>query len=162
MTRPMKYTTTLALLAALCAGRQASAAEIKGKFLFDGEAPAATAVTDPKAASEFPGQTINYENLVVDPATKGIANLNNISQIFEAHGDYDTALHFLKQSLAITQEIGDKKGEGTILNNISQIFKAHGDYDTALHFLKQSLAITQEVGNKAGEGTTLNNISQIY
>jgi hypothetical protein len=52
-----------------------NAAEIKGKFVYDGEAPAATAVTDPKAASEFPGQTINYENLVVDPASKGIANI---------------------------------------------------------------------------------------
>ncbi len=75
MTRLMKYTLTFAVLAALCAGRQASAAELKGKFVLDGDAPAATAVTDPKAASEFPGLTINYENLVVDPATKGIANI---------------------------------------------------------------------------------------
>jgi tetratricopeptide (TPR) repeat protein len=35
-------------------------------------------------------------------------------------GDYDTALQYLKQSLAIQQEIGDKSGEGATLNNISQ------------------------------------------
>ncbi|MCP4288681.1 MAG: tetratricopeptide repeat protein, partial [Gammaproteobacteria bacterium] len=37
-------------------------------------------------------------------------------------GDYDTALDYLKQSLAIQQEIGDKSGEGTTLNNMSQIY----------------------------------------
>ncbi len=77
-------------------------------------------------------------------------------------GHYDTALDYLKQSLSIQQEIGDKSGEGTTLNNISQIFKARGDYDTALDYLKQSLSIRQEIGDKSGEGTTLNNISQIF
>ncbi len=77
-------------------------------------------------------------------------------------GDYDTALDYLKQSLAIAQEIGDKAGEGTTLNNISGIYNARGDYDTALDYAKQSLAIKQEIGNKAGEGSTLNNISLIY
>jgi tetratricopeptide (TPR) repeat protein len=88
--------------------------------------------------------------------------LNNISQIYDAQGDYETALAYLKQSLAIMQQIGDKAGEGTTLNNISQIFKAQGDYATALEYLKQSLTICQQIGDKAGEGTTLNNISQIY
>ncbi len=75
---------------------------------------------------------------------------------------YDTALDYLKGSLAIVEEIGDKSGEGTTLNNISQIFQARGDYDTALGYLKRSLAIRQEIGDKSGEGTTLNNISQIF
>ena len=49
--------------------------------------------------------------------------LNNISQIFRARGDYDQALEFLEQSLAIRKEIGDKSGMGTTLNNISQILR---------------------------------------
>ena len=39
-----------------------------------------------------------------------------------ARGDYETALCYLQQSLAIQQEIGDKSGVGSTLNNISQIF----------------------------------------
>ena len=77
-------------------------------------------------------------------------------------GDYDTAFSYLKQSLEISQEIGDKSGEGATLNNISQVYKARGDYDTALSYLKQSLEISQEIGDKSGEGATLNNISQVY
>ncbi|RXK85164.1 CHAT domain-containing protein, partial [Chlorobaculum sp. 24CR] len=75
--------------------------------------------------------------------------------------DYDTALDYLKRSLTIRQEIGDKSGEGTTLNNISQIYRARSDNDIALDYLKRSLKIQQEIGDKSGEGTTLNNISLI-
>ncbi|MBK8454334.1 MAG: tetratricopeptide repeat protein [Thiofilum sp.] len=77
-------------------------------------------------------------------------------------GQFSAALDYLQRSLAITQEIGDKQGEGTTLNNLSQIYDARGDYSTALDYLQRSLAITQEIGNKQVEGTTLNNLSQIY
>ncbi|MCP4104814.1 MAG: tetratricopeptide repeat protein [Desulfobacteraceae bacterium] len=87
--------------------------------------------------------------------------LNNISQIYRAIGDYETALKYLEQSLMIRQEIGGKSGEGTTLNNIGQIYSARGDYETALKYLEQSLAIRQEIGDKSHEGTTLDNIGQI-
>jgi len=88
--------------------------------------------------------------------------LNRLGMIYHLHGDYDTALEYLKRSLTILQEIGDRKGEGATLNNISQIYDAKGDYDTALEYLKRSLTIRQEIGDRSGEGTTLNNISTIY
>lgn len=53
----------------------ANAADLKGKFVLDGDAPAPVQVADPKAGSEFPGATIFYDNMVVDPTTKGIANI---------------------------------------------------------------------------------------
>ncbi|MES9905399.1 MAG: CHAT domain-containing protein, partial [Sedimenticola sp.] len=64
-------------------------------------------------------------SLSKDSATKAEA----LGQIGKQHlhlGDYDTALQYLKRSLAIRQEIGDKSGEGTTLNNISQIYDARG------------------------------------
>ena len=76
-------------------------------------------------------------------------------------GDYETALGYLKQSLTIRQQIGDKAGEGTTLNNISLIYRAQGDYETALGYLKQSLTMRQQIGDIKGESVTLNNISQI-
>ncbi len=88
--------------------------------------------------------------------------LNNISQIYDARGDYASALVYLEKSLEIQQAIGNKSGEGATLNNISLIFQARGDYASALAYLEQSLEIRQAIGDKSGEGTTLNNISQIY
>ena len=88
--------------------------------------------------------------------------LNEAGMIYYASGNLVDALDLYQQSLAICQELGNKKSEGTILNNISQIYNVRGDYIKALKYLKQSLTIHQYVGNKAMEGTTLNNISQIY
>ena len=47
--------------------------------------------------------------------------LNNISLIHSARGDYDTALNYLQQSLAIQQQIGDVAGLCTTLFNIGHI-----------------------------------------
>jgi tetratricopeptide (TPR) repeat protein len=89
------------------------------------------------------------------------ATLSNLSGIYRARGDYDTALGYLEQSLAICREIGDKAGEGTTLNNLSLIYDARGDYDTALGYLEQSLAIQREIGDKAGLVATLHNMGHI-
>jgi len=95
------------------------------------------------------------------PQTRGTA-LNLLGKQYHALGDYETALKYYQQSLAISREIGDRSGEGTTLNNIAGIYRARGDYKTALDYLQQSLAILREIGDRSGEGTTLNNISQIY
>ena len=75
---------------------------------------------------------------------------------------YREASSLFEQSLTISQEIGDRAGEGTSLNSIAGIHYARGEYDKALPLYKQSLAINREVGNRAMEGTALNNISLIY
>ena len=95
-----------------------------------------------------------------NPATRAIA-LNWLGKSWQTLGDYDRALDYLKQSLAIRREIGDKKGESVTLNNISNILQARGDYDTALEYSKQDLAICREIGDKQGEGTTLNNLATL-
>jgi len=96
-----------------------------------------------------------------DQRTLAVA-LGQTGKQYHHLGDYETALEYLKRSLSIRQEIGDKKGESVTLGNISQIYKARGDYETAMRYLKLDLSICQEIGDKQGEGTTLNNISQIY
>ena len=88
--------------------------------------------------------------------------LTNMASSAYTRGDYDTALNYLQQSLAIQRHARDKAGEGTTLNNMATAAHARGDYDTALNYLQQSLAIQRQIGDRAGEGTTLNNISQIF
>jgi tetratricopeptide (TPR) repeat protein len=74
-------------------------------------------------------------------------------------GSYKTALTYLRQSLAIQQEIGDEVGEGSTLSNMATNIQAQGDYETALNYFKQSLAIQQKFGDKNGESSILNNIA---
>jgi len=44
-----------------------------------------------------------------DQRSRG-TTLNNISQIYDARGDYATALQYLEESLGVYREIGDKAG----------------------------------------------------
>ncbi|MEW6285485.1 MAG: tetratricopeptide repeat protein, partial [Chloroflexota bacterium] len=87
---------------------------------------------------------------------------NNMATTAHAQGDYETALAYLKQSLDIMRQIGDKKGEGATLNNMATTAHAQGDYETALAYLKQSLDIMRQIGDKAGLCATLFNIGHIH
>jgi tetratricopeptide (TPR) repeat protein len=103
------------------------------------------------------------EESVTDKVSEKLYSLRDedISQIYDAQGDYTTVLKYLEASLKIRKEIGDKSGEGTTLNNISQIYDAQGDYTTALKYLEASLKISKEIGDKSGECVTLINIGHI-
>jgi tetratricopeptide (TPR) repeat protein len=96
-----------------------------------------------------------------DPQTRGEA-LGQTGKLLHHVGDYETALSYLKRSLAIREEIGDKSGEGVTLNNIAGIYHARGDYETALSYLKRSLAIREEIGDRAGLCATLFNMGHIH
>ncbi len=54
-------------------------------------------------------------------------------------------MKYLKQSLSIRKEIGDRVGEGEALNNIAVNYHARGDYDTALEYLEQSMSIRKDL-----------------
>ena len=88
--------------------------------------------------------------------------LNNISQIYDARGDYDRALSYLEKSLAIREQIGDKSGMGATLNNISTAYHAKGDTNRALSYLEKSLAISAEINDVAGLCASLFNIGHLY
>ena len=93
----------------------------------------------------LPGQSLAIRRDIGDKAGEG-TTLNNLSQISDARGDYDTALRYLEQSLAIRREIGDKAEQ-------PQRFQARGDYDTALRYLEQSLAISAHGKRGTTRGT---------
>ena len=58
--------------------------------------------------------------------------LNNISQIYDARGDYERALSYLTQALAIRQEIGDVAGLCATLFNMAHIHWENKEQQQAL------------------------------
>ena len=77
-------------------------------------------------------------------------------------GQYQEALNFYQQSLAIEREIGDRNGEAGSLNNLGNVYRLLGQCQEALNFYQQSLAIKREIGDCNGEATSLWNISNLY
>jgi tetratricopeptide (TPR) repeat protein len=88
--------------------------------------------------------------------------LNRTGQLLIYVGNYKDSLLYLKHSLSIAQQIGDKKRESSALDNIGALYHAQGDYEMALSYFKLSLTVCQQIDNKEGEGALLNNISLIY
>ena len=87
---------------------------------------------------------------------------NELGVVYDALGQKQEALRYYQQALTISQEVGDRSGEGTILNNLGAVYDDLGQQQEALRYYQQALAIWQEVGDRGGEGATLNNLGLVY
>lgn len=72
--------------------------------------------------------------------------LNNLSQIYDARGDYDTALDYLKRSLAIRQEIGDTAGPCATLFNMGHIHWQNNEPQQAVATWVQAYRLASAMG----------------
>lgn len=62
-------------------------------------------------------ETLIRQKEIDDPAGEG-ATLNNMAGAAQARGDYDTALDYLKQTLAILKEIDNRAGKDAMRERI--------------------------------------------
>jgi tetratricopeptide (TPR) repeat protein len=58
------------------------------------------------------------------------------------------ALEHHKQALAISREIGDRRGEGNRLGNLSAAYRNLGQCEEAIAHFTRALAISREIGNR--------------
>ena len=81
---------------------------------------------------------------------------------FLVRGQFEEALSYYKQSLAISERISDKKSMAKILNNIGVVYSNLGNFPKALDYHLRSLIIKEEIGDKKGMAGSMNNIGLIY
>jgi len=72
---------------------------------------------------------------------------NNISLIYKVRGDYDNAIRYLEQSLAIRQQIGDLNGIAENSHNMGALYFDQGRYQEAIPLLMQAYRIFQKIGS---------------
>ena len=77
---------------------------------------------------------------------------------YHSLGNYAKAIEYGQQSLAIAQELKNRRGEGTDLGNLGIAYLSLGDYAKGIEYLQQSLAIAREIQDREGEGRALNNL----
>lgn len=88
--------------------------------------------------------------------------LGQMGSIHSRLGDYQRAIDFYEQALAIDREIENRHDEAIILDNIGVTLDRMGDYEKALAYHQQALAILQELDEPFDEAVTLNNIGMTY
>lgn len=68
---------------------------------------------------------------------------------------------YYEQGLAITREIGDRKGEENALCNLGVVYNNLGEPKRAFDFFKQHLAIARAISDKQGQGNALWNMTLV-
>ncbi|WP_088243909.1 tetratricopeptide repeat protein [Calothrix rhizosoleniae] len=71
-------------------------------------------------------------------------------------------MDYLKQTLAISKEIGNRLGVANSLNNLGLAYRNLGDYKKAIDYHQQSLKIDKEIGNRLGVANSLGNLGNTY
>ncbi len=93
---------------------------------------------------------------------KYTASLTSLGNVSDSLGEYQKAIEFHQQSLAIFREIGDRGGEAKSYNNLGIVYRSLGEYQKAIEFCQQSLAIKREIGDRGGEAFSYNNLGTVY
>ncbi|MGJ3251920.1 MAG: CHAT domain-containing protein [Elainellaceae cyanobacterium] len=96
--------------------------------------------------------------------------LGNLGAAYLGIGNYQQAIDFFEQRLAIAREIGDRAGEGRAIGNLGAAYLEIGNYQRAIDFSEQHLAIAREIGDspeerlrqRAEEGGAIGNLGAAY
>ena len=72
------------------------------------------------------------------------------------------AIEYHEQALAISREIGDRRGEGNDLGNLGNAYKNLGEVRRAIGYYEQALVIAREIGDRRGEAFLCWNLGLLY
>jgi tetratricopeptide (TPR) repeat protein len=88
--------------------------------------------------------------------------LDNLGSVSRCLGDYQEALIYNQQSLAVFREIRDPRSESDCHNNLGRIYRTLGDYVEARNHFEHALNISRQIGAKQPEGEILAELSLLY
>ena len=80
---------------------------------------------------------------------KYTASLTSLGNAYHSLGQYQQAIQYHQQSLAIDIETGDRNGEATSYIGLGSAYLSLGQYQQAIQYHQQSLAIFTEIGDLA-------------
>ena len=84
--------------------------------------------------------------------------LGNLASL---QGNYEEAREFYKQSLEITERLGDQSGRATSLHNLGILAQDQGNYEEARGLYEQSLQIRERLGDQQGRASSLHQLGMI-
>jgi len=119
--------------------------------------------------SSNPEKSIRFARKAIELASGngllkgGLASAyNNLGNVNNSLGDYDSAIIHFKASIAIKEELHDKKGLGASCYNLGTSYIGKGNYQEGLRFYLQSLKVHEETNNRKGMASTCNGLGLFY
>ena len=81
--------------------------------------------------------------------------------MFQSLGQHDKVKEYLEKALAISIQIGDKKGEDSSYGSLGTVFQSLGQYEKAKEYLEKALVITIQIGDKQNEANSYGNLGSV-
>jgi tetratricopeptide (TPR) repeat protein len=88
--------------------------------------------------------------MVPDRSRSAAIFTHQLGIVFQLRGEYEQALDWYRQSLAIAEELGDRAGVAASYHQLGRLAQEQGDYDRAFDWYRQALTIQAELGDRAG------------
>jgi CHAT domain-containing protein len=88
--------------------------------------------------------------------------LQKISAAYDAIGQYEQAIDYSRQSLAIANELDDRPVETDALGQLGIAYRSLGDYKQAIRYHEESLATAIAIQDRRREGNALGNLGMDY
>ncbi|MHC5717107.1 MAG: tetratricopeptide repeat protein [Nostoc sp.] len=82
----------------------------------------------------------------------------NLSNAYQAQGNYGQALEYHQQSLKRAKEMADRECEEQALTNLVNLYLALGEFEKAVELHQACLKILRTLNDRQHEGETLSNI----
>lgn len=113
-----------------------------------------------KANEHFLAALKTYQNLA---DTNGeISAYSSIALVNRILGDYDPALQYLQQALALAQKANLRTKLGELLEHVAITYQLKGYRKTARYYFDQAISVYRETGNRKCELMVRNNMGSIY
>ena len=90
---------------------------------------------------------------------QGYGNLGYIDILL---GEYQRAIEYIKKTLLIAKDVGDRAGQGKSYGNLGHIYSLLGEYKRAQEYTNRCIIIAKEVGDRAFEGNAYSNLGATY
>jgi predicted ATPase/DNA-binding SARP family transcriptional activator len=94
-------------------------------------------------------------------AVARVKALNGAATLAWDQNQYDQAVVFLEESLALAREVADQSGSAYALYNLGNVAYTRSDYKRAKTFLEESLALAREVADQRRIASCLNLLGSI-
>jgi class 3 adenylate cyclase len=95
-----------------------------------------------------------------DDTTRALSYINVARELWASN--LAEARQYADSALALSKQIGFRRGISGALNTIGVVYYYQGWYDLALEYYLKSLAIRQEIGDKRDIANSINNIGLIH
>lgn len=88
--------------------------------------------------------------------------INNLGYIANMRGNYDKAIEYYEQSLAIQRQISNTQGVAAVLYNLGDMYALRGNLHQALEYLHESLKLHEQLKDETGTAYVLNDLGWYY